>query len=80
MKPVPTETERLRARIDRFVARLGDEFPKEKLARALLAKGCDVSLADAGLTATVWMANHAANLLAGHWSAGSVETFIERKM
>ena len=74
-----TETEQLRSRIDDLVATLGDQFPKQKLARALVAKACDVSLADVGPMSTIWMTEHATGLLAGHWSPPSIETFIDTK-
>ena len=78
-KRVPTEVERLRARVNWFAAQLGDEFPKQMLARALVAEACDISLADSGFgaLATANMTRHATNLLAGHWSAETIQTFIE---
>lgn len=72
-----SETQRLRSRIDELVAQIGDEFPRQKVARALTAKACDVSLEHVGTMATVWMTEHATNMLAGHWAPDTVETFID---
>ena len=78
--PKPTrssEAQRLRARVNRLVAQLGDEFEKPMLARALVAKACNVSLEAVGTLATANMTRHATNLLAGHWSEETESMFIE---
>jgi hypothetical protein len=72
-----TEIEQLRTRIDEFVTQLGHDFPKHMVARSLVVKGCDVSLANVGLMSTSNMMEQAANLLTGRWVPRLVELFIE---
>lgn len=74
-----TDVERLRSRLNEILADFGKEFPQEMLARAFIATGCDISLADTGLMSTIWMTERATNLLAGHWSHDLVNTFIETR-
>ncbi len=71
------ETERLRARIDAFVARLCKDYPSQKVSRALIAKGCDVSIASDGAMSAIWKTQRATDLLAGHWTAETVRLFVD---
>lgn len=72
-----SETQDLRERIDGLVAQLGKEVPRQKLARALMAKACDVSLTEVGTMGAIAMTEHATSLLAGRWAPSMIETFIE---
>jgi hypothetical protein len=74
-----SETERLQSRIDRLVDGIGDEYGKQTVARALVAKACNVSLAASGSLATMWMLEHASNLMGGRWGPDSIKCFIETK-
>jgi hypothetical protein len=71
--PEPAEVLR---RIDRLVAQLND-VPPALLAKALMAKSIDISLAAMGTLATVHIVNRAGDLLGGHWSPESIAMFIE---
>ena len=68
----PEPAEVLRMRIDLLVAELGDEFPKPMLvAKVLLAKALDVSLADDGSTRNdINACSRARDLLGRPWGAG----------
>jgi hypothetical protein len=73
---VQTETERLRHRVDRLVAQLGDDFSAEMVGRALLAKGADVLMANSGMTGAIWGVQRCEDLLAGHWTKDTTDLFI----
>jgi hypothetical protein len=66
---------KLRQRIDRVIEQL-DDVPKMMLARALVAKACDMSLDEQGMLATTWLTQRASDLLSGHWSPESIEVYI----
>ena len=72
-----SDVQKLRDRIDQLVTQIGDDWPSEMLARALVAKACDVSLATKGMPATIWMTQRAEDLLAGHWTRETADLFIE---
>lgn len=72
-----TETQTLRARIDELLGDLERDFPKQRVARALVAKACDISLIDGGALPTVKMLTGATSLLAGQWVPDNVAMFIE---
>lgn len=73
-----TATQELRARIDEAVAQL-DDIPPQKLARLLVAKACDISLGAGNAMQAAWITEGATNLLAGRWSAETIENFINRE-
>lgn len=75
----PDETQRLRSAIDKALAGIEGKFSATRLSRALVAKACDISIANDGHIATVWMTERATNLLAGHWSRESVQMYIEHQ-
>ena len=74
-----SETDILRDAVSKAVADLEGKFTAKRLARALIAKACDISIANEGPMATVWMTDGATNLLAGRWSTESIEMFIEHQ-
>ena len=68
----------LRLRLDWILDRPElDEFPKSMVARALMAKGLDLSLAASGMNETLRTAQRLLDLLGGRWSGATVRTFIE---
>lgn len=71
------ETDILRAAVAKAIAPLEGEFSSKRLARALIAAACDLSIADRGVMPTVWMTQEANGLLAGRWSPESIEMYIE---
>lgn len=74
-----TETQSLLERVAQFVSETEKEFPKQKLARALVAAGCNVSIAKDSVNATAWMLGEASGLIAGHWTSDRIELFIDVK-
>lgn len=74
----PAKTEQLRSRLDAALVSFEDAAP-ETLARLLVAKACNVMLDDSGAMGAIWMIGHASDLLGGHWSPETINTFIETK-
>jgi len=72
-----TKTEKLQRRIDDFVRGLGDDFAPEIVARALIAKGANIILAESGATSAIWTVDRIRNLLAGRWVPETERQFIE---
>ena len=54
-----------------------DGFPRSMVARALMTKGLDLSLAATGMNETLKLTERLVDLLGGRWSAESIKTFIE---
>ena len=54
-----------------------DGFPRPMVARAVMAKGLDLSLAAGGMNETLRTAQRLLDLLGGRWSGATVRTFIE---
>ena len=72
----PSEVDRLRARIDDLVANVGDDFPIEMIARALLVKGTDIILADSGMMQAIWSGQRVVDLLAGRYTKDTTDLLI----
>ena len=72
----PSEVDRLRARIDDLVANVGDDFPIEMVARALLVKGTDMMLADSGMMQSIWSVQRIVDLLAGRYTKETADLLI----
>jgi hypothetical protein len=75
-----TETQLLRARINELVAQLGNDMPQQKLARALMAKACDVALNEVGAMGAISMAEQATNLLAGRCTEERIRNYLQIKL
>jgi hypothetical protein len=75
--PQKRDVERLLARLDEFIAVLGDEFPTKVVARSLLVRGVDLILTEDGLLPTIWTVGRVQDLAAGHWTAETTNSFIE---
>ena len=66
--PQKNDVDRLRKRIDSFVATLGDDFPMQTLGCALMAKAAELIVEEAGMLPAVWAAQETRthNLWAPH--------------
>ena len=71
-----SEVDRLRARIDDLVANVGDDFPAAMVARALLIKGTDLLLAEAGMMQAIWSGQRVVDLLAGRYTKDTTDLLI----
>lgn len=74
--PQKNDIARLRDRIDSFVATLGDDFPMQTVGRALLAKGAEILLEDAGMMPAIWAVQRIEDLLAGRFVPETLDLFI----
>ena len=74
--PQKNDVDRLRDRIDSFVATLGDDFPMQTLGRALMGKGAEIILADNGMMSAIWSAQRLEDLLAGRFTPETLDLFI----
>jgi hypothetical protein len=70
------DIDRLRNRIDNFVAGLGDDFPMQTLGRAMMAKAAEIILEDAGMLPAIWSAQRIEHLLAGNFTRETLDLFI----
>ena len=73
---VPSDVDRLRARLDELVGNIGDEFPAAMVARALLIKGTDLLLAEAGMMQAIWSGQRVVDLLAGRYTKDTTDLLI----
>lgn len=59
-----------------MVANVGDDFPIEMVARALLVKGTDMMLADSGMMQSMWSVQRIVDLLAGRYTKETTDLLI----
>lgn len=72
-----TDVERLRQKIDECVSALGDEFPSEMVARALMCKGTDLILDANGIFAMAHTVARVQDLGCGRWTLDQTNSFIK---